>query len=797
MQRFLLGFCCGALLLSLPWPVAVGWPWLTAMLIGGAAVGWAVLASLLTRLGIHAGRVTVGAGLLLGTLWSVAAHDQALSARLDDRAGGDALALRVRIISDPVSLPGPPGQPPGLRFQARVVSPGNPAASAVADGLVVRLSWYGGPSVARGDVWALRAVLRSPWSYANPGGFDYERWLLGAGIHATGYVRSGTLEARSEPGALQRFRGFLLETLSNSELPRRGILLALLTGNSAGISEQQWDTFRITGTVHLMVISGLHVGLAAGLGFALGRWACLLWPPLALWLDGRKTGCVCGVALAAGYVAVAGAGLPALRALVMAAGLLALLAWGRNGALGRTLVLALATLLMLQPLAMHQQGFWLSFGAVAILLLTLGRRQGTTGRAGKLVRPQLALSLGMLPAVALFTGDVPWAGIPANLLAIPLVSVLVVPATLLGGVLAGPWPDAAALALWTADRVLAAVLLWLDWLARTPQASGAHAAHALLAAQAAALWWLLGPPRRHLPVLALCLALPFSPRASDLAHGEYRVTALDVGQGASILVDTRRHRLLFDAGPGFPSGFETGSSVVVPSVLATGSGTLDAMVLSHHHLDHVGGAAAVRRSLRVRRVLTTTPVEGSVDCHGHDWHWDGVSFRLLRVPRPAGASENDRSCILLVDDGRHRTLMAGDIGARVEALLLRALLAEAAACPGSINCDDSVVHANPVGPNPVGVHLMFAPQHGSATSSSPAMVRVLAPRLVFVNAGRNNRFGHPHPLVVRRYQDIGADLYQTGRHGALVWTSREPQRVVRWRADRGPFWRAQDEPPSG
>ncbi|MFU8814105.1 MAG: DNA internalization-related competence protein ComEC/Rec2 [Pseudomonadales bacterium] len=791
MQRFLQGFCCGALLLSLPWPAAPGWPVLVGFLVAGVLGSWFGLAVLMTRLGVRSGRLSLGAGALLGILWSISAHGQALASRHVDSPTGDAVAITIEVISEPVVLSGPAHQGPAIRFQARVAPPPTAAPrerarpGAIAYGAVVRLSWYGAPTVMRGDVWTLRAVLRSPWSYANPGGFDYERWLFAAGIDATGYVRTGTLQARPAPGPLQRFRGFLQQALGNSGLPRQGILLALLTGDSGGISEQQWDTFRVTGTVHLMVISGLHVGLAAGLGFAVGRWLCLLYPPVALWLDGRKAGCIGGLTLAAGYVSVAGAGLPATRALVMAAGVLALLAWGRNGALGRTLVLALATLLLLQPLAIHQQGFWLSFGAVGILLLTLGRRQGREGRVLGLLRPQLALSLGMLPAVALFTGDLPWAGVPANLLAIPLVSLCVVPATLLGGVLAGISPVAAAAALWVADRVLGVVLVWLDWLARAPPLNGAGAVQGLLLAQAAALWWLLGPPRRHLPVLALCLALPFAQRLPDLAPGEYRVMALDVGQGAATVIDTRRHRLLFDAGPGFPSGFETGSSVVVPSVLASGSATVNAMVLSHDHLDHVGGASAVRRGLRVQRLLATTPTADADSCHGHDWRWDGVRFRLLDLPRPPGASENDRSCVLLVDDGRFRTLLGGDIGARVEAVLLRALLAEQPACQQhSSSCDDAV-----------RVHLVFAPHHGSATSSSPAMVRVLAPQLVFVEAGRNNRFGHPHPLVAQRYQRIGARLYQTGRHGALVWRSGEPLRVVRWRQDRSPYWRSQEALP--
>jgi competence protein ComEC len=421
--------------------------------------------------------------------------------------------------------------------------------------------------------------------------------------------------------------------------------------------------------------------------------------------------------------------------------------------------------LVREPLVVHQQGFWLSFGAVAILLLVYRMRRRSGGALRELVRAQLALSVGMLPLVALTTATVPWTGVPANLLAVPVVSLAVVPVNLLGGTLAPLWPQAAELAFRLADLALGALLRWLEWLALAPAVPLAATGGALLVAQAGALAWLLGVPRRYLPVLAACCALPLAPRAPALDHGTYRVTALDVGQGTAVLVETRHHRLLYDAGPGYPSGFETGSAVVVPSLRATGRPRLDTVILSHDDLDHVGGARAVLASVPVAELLTGMPAQGGVSCHGRQWRWDGVDFRVLAVARPAAASDNDRSCVLLVDDGRYRALLAGDVGTAVERRLVRAL---------------------------PPVQLMFAPHHGSLTSSSPALVRVLRPAVVFVSAGRNNRFGHPHPQVVARYRQVGAQLHQTGRHGALIWQSDRPEAVVRWRRDRSPYWRARE-----
>lgn len=765
MQRLVLGFSVGALLLGVPWPMGESLPRRCLQACAVALLPVAGLTLREARRHGNPGRLVPVLGLLLGLGWSAWVHDGALSARLTGDSSG-AVAVTVRIVGAPEQAVPVPGRPRVVRFQARVLAQSG-ASRPDARGRRLRLTWYDPPPLAAGETWAVQAVLKQPWSYANPGGFDYERWLLGAGIQGTGWVRGGERQAGSAPAVLERLRGRLADTLRNAELRHGGVLLALLVGRTGAVPDGLWDVLRVTGTVHLMVISGLHVSLAAALGFAAGRWLCRLVPPLLLWLDARAAGCLLGALAAAAYVTLAGAGLPALRALCMGAGVLVLLAGGRTGRTGSLVLPALALLLALDPLAVHQQGLWLSFGAVAILLLTLSHRHGRTGRVADLLRAQVALSAGMLPLVSLLTGSLPLTGIPANLLAVPLMSLLVVPAALLGGLLLTFAPGAAGLALQAADAVLTVVLAWLEWLAQAPSVTASGGAPALLAAQLAALWLLRGVPGRHLPALLLCCLLPLAPRATGVAPGSFRVMALDVGQGTAVLIDTRRHRLLYDAGPAFPSGFETGSAVVVPSIRATGPAALDALILSHDDLDHVGGAAYVRASLSPRRVLAAAGTAGAKSCHGRRWRWDGVTFRVLRVARPAAASSNDGSCILLVDDGRIALLIAGDISSRVEAHLLRQLAAA-----------------------PLPVVLMFAPHHGSGTSSSTALVRVVSPRLVFVSAGRSNRFGHPHARVLERYAAVGARNFQTGLEGALIWQSSHPDRVVPWRRQRAPYWRA-------
>ncbi|MEQ8861367.1 MAG: DNA internalization-related competence protein ComEC/Rec2 [Pseudomonadales bacterium] len=764
MQRVVLGFCGGAMLLGLPWPGDVRLPLLLTL---GCALGLGLLLLVArpARSAVSAG----GLGLLIGLGSSACAHEAAFRARLDG-AGADAVTLLVRILTVPErSLA--PGQVPAARFQVRVIE--QPGLRAdISGGAVIRLTWYAAPDVRRGELWRLHARVKGPWSFANPGGFDYERWLLGKGIHGTGWVRDGERLAGAAPDALERLRQRVADAIRRLQPTHAGILLALLLGRADTMDDALWETLRTTGTVHLMVISGLHVSLATALGFAVGGLLCRLCPLLPLWLDARRAGCAVGALVAAAYIALAGAGLPALRALVMGLAVLLLLAGGRRCQPGGLLCLALLLVLAYEPLAVHQQGFWLSFAAVGLLLLTLARH-GRSGPVMVALRTQLVLSVGMLPGLALLTGTVPWTGIAANALAVPMMSLAVVPMVLLAGILLLAAPTPAGFLIGVVDCVLSALVSWLEWLAALPQPVVVATGSALLVAQAAALWWLLGAPRQHWPVLLLCLAAPLTPRTTGVAHGEYRVTALDVGQGTAVLVDTQYHRLLYDAGPAFPSGFETGSAVVIPGLGATGPLALSALVLSHDDVDHVGGAAAVRAALAPSVVVQGMPGDSAdtapsvgVGCHGRSWTWDGVNFRFLDVVRGPRATDNDRSCVLLVDDGRRHALLAGDVSARIEGRLLRPL-AEIAP-----------------------LALMFAPHHGSNSSSSTALVRVARPRLVFVSAGRGNRFGHPHPDVVSRYRRLGARIYQTGVDGALVWRSSAPAAVLRWRRDRAPYWRA-------
>ena len=800
MLALLSGFAAACMLLALPWPLKflpsqwfTQWPGAWELLAGSALAitfGWSAW-SRMFRFGTPVDRprlrpLQLAAGLLLGLGWSGWHHLQALHARVVLPPGSEPVWFEAEVVGEPVELLAPAGRGPVIRLQVRVngsaQSPRQIRRSpdehpALRSGTTLRLTWNEAPAVRHGDRWRLLASVNGPWGYANPGGFDFERWLFGQGIQGSGYVRSGERIRAGSVTKISRAREVLANFIAGLELDHPAILLALLTGSRTGIGAGQWDLFRRTGTVHLMVVSGLHVGLAAVFGHLSGqllvRLLAFVFSPLLLWVDARKAGAICGSVCCTAYLLLSGSGVPAQRAWLMALPLLLVVAWGRRIRPGPILVLAVVLLLLADPLRVHLQGFWLSIAAVALLVLAfnglqLARRQGRSW-VRDLIRSQWVIGIGLAPLLVGLTGAFSLTGFPANLLAVPLVSFAVVPLVLLGSLLVHPLPDVAALLFGLADWLTEMLLTWLIWLAEVPVLHLSVGLWQLLIAQVAGVFLILGSQRQAWPLLGLGILLCLTTSSERLPPARFRVVALDVGQGTAVLVDTARHRLLFDAGPAYPGGFETGSAVVVPSLVSTGVPAVDALVLSHDDLDHIGGAAYVRRNVTVQAVYSSFPGEDQLECHGRRWQWDGVDFRLLRVRRPAAASDNDLSCVLLVTAGDQRLLLAGDVGVAVEGHLLRLL----------------------DGP----VTLMFAPHHGSASSSSRALVRVANPRNLFVSAARGNRYGHPHPEVIRRYQEIGARIYQTGRQGALVWRSDAPDSVLRWREDFAPYWRSQEPAP--
>lgn len=630
----------------------------------------------------------------------------------------------------------------------------------------LRIAWYDGPPVNSGERWRLAIKLKRPAGLLNPHSFDYNAWLLAQRIGATGTVKDGQRisEARWawRDGIRQRLQAVDAQG-------RNGALAALVLGDGGGLARDDWQILQDTGTVHLLVISGQHVGMLAGVVYLLisGLARYGLWPSRLPWLPWA-----CGLAFAAalGYGLLAGFDVPVRRACVMIG--LVLLWRRRFRHLGAwwPLLLALNAVLLMDPLASLQPGLWLSFGAVAILIFTFGGRLGPWRWWQTWTRAQWLIAIGLCPLLLILGLPISVSGPLANLIAVPWVSLVILPPALLGTVLL-PIPYVGEGLLWLAGGLI-------DWLFTGLESVAGHIP--AWVPEAIPVWvWVMatlgallllmprGVPMRPLG-WPLLLLLVFPPRPL-LDEGLADVWQLDVGQGLAILVRTRHHTLLYDTGPRF-GDFDLGERVVLPTLRKLGVNSLDMMLISHADADHAGGARAVARGLPVTQVISGDPsalpaeLQAGACETGKQWTWDGVSFELWQWQ--SATDRNQKSCVLQVEANGERLLLTGDIDTAAERVLLDSPLA-------------------------VPTEWLQAPHHGSRSSSSPALLAALQAKAVLISRGNGNSFGHPHPTVIARYQKRGMAIHDSADQGAIrlllgrfepPWTMRQEQR----------FWRAVD-----
>jgi len=702
-------------------------------------------------------------GLVL-TLWQAR---RALDERWPAERHGEVLTVQGRVSSLP-EAGHDPRKPEQKVWRFRF----DPEA---AEGLPrhLRVSWYRTQEPVRaGECWRLELKLRTPRGSMNPGGFDYEGWLLREGIGATATVRDAS--RCGEGGGLlalrQRLRDAIEAWLPGH--PAAPMVAALTLGDQSGLRDADWETFRLTGTSHLVAISGFNIAIVATLGFLLGRWLWTLWPPLLLRLPAQKAGWLVSGLFAVAYGAVAGFEAPVARATLMALFVIVAGFANRLGQPSRVLALAWFAVLLSDPLSVTSPGLWLSFGAVAAIFYVGGGRLAPPHWLRALVMLQLMLTVVLLPLTLHFFHGLSWPAPLVNLLAVPAFALLT-PLLLLAMLLAALWPAAGLPLLgWSADA-LQWLRLGLEAAAQWPQAwiawSPAWPALLLALLGAVLLFAPRGLPLRPLALLCF-LPLAFPPSQAPQA-GRFELAALDVGQGLAVVVRTANHSLLYDAGPAFDEGFDAGESVVVPYLLGRGVHRLDRLLLSHRDNDHAGGVAAVLRRLSVSEQYGTP---GGAPCaDGRRWTWDGVSFEILHPPQAeVGGSDNNRSCVLRIEAGGQVALLTGDIERAAEQDLLRRHR-------GRLRAD-----------------VLLSPHHGSRTSSTPDFVAAVRPRLVIHPAAWRSSFGHPRPEVVERYAGAGARQWITGVEGMVrvelpELADRPP---ARWRRLAGRWWNAPAEP---
>ncbi|WP_207286277.1 DNA internalization-related competence protein ComEC/Rec2 [Pseudomonas sp. FW300-N2A2] len=628
----------------------------------------------------------------------------------------------------------------------------------------MRLAWYDGPPVNSGERWRLAVKLKRPAGLLNPHAFDYDAWLLAQRIGATGTIKDG--ERLRE--ARWAWRDSIRQRLQTVDAQgRTGALIALVLGDGAGLSREDWQVLQDTGTVHLLVISGQHIGLLAGVVYLLiaGLARYGLWPNRLPWLPWA---CALAFAAALGYGLLAGFEVPVRRACVMIG--LVLLWRLRFRHLGAwwPLLLALNAVLLLDPLASLQPGFWLSFAAVAVLIFTFGGRLGPWRWWQTWTRAQWLIAIGLGPLLLVLGLPISLSGPVANLLAVPWISLLVLPPALLGTLLL-PLPYVGEGLLWLAGGLI-------DWLFKGLGLMAGQLPAWVPVAIPLSIWALgmlgaflllmpRGVPLRPLG-WPLLLLLVFPPRPL-LPEGIAEVWQLDVGQGLAILVRTRHHTLLYDTGPRF-GDFDLGERVVLPALRKLGVSELDLMLISHADADHAGGARAVANGLPIKLVLSGDPLALPAELHadacesGQQWTWDGVRFQLWQWP--SAMDRNQKSCVLQIEANGERLLLTGDIDSAAERALLDSPLA-------------------------VPTDWLQAPHHGSRSSSSMALLTALQPKAVLISRGNGNSFGHPHPTVMARYKKRGMEIHDSAEQGAIrlhlgrfhpPWTMRQERRF--WRS---------------
>ena len=797
------------------WP----WPWVWASL--AVAMGLACAALGLRRM---AQRSEMGAifhalvCLLAALLLSLASVNARCQLQALDRLSPELEGRDLQVQGVVASLP--LRNSTGLRFRLKVLS-ASLDGQAVKVPPLVDLGWYqreaAGPmegmpfdSLSAGDHWQFTLRLKAPHGSLNPRGFDAELWMWEQGVMASGSVRNGPRDAvpvrlqsswqypvaQLRQGVRERIYRQLRATgpasLQESAHNAAGVIAALVMGDQAAIERSDWDVFRATGVAHLMSISGLHITLFAFVAGALIGWLWRLtarWGlPLCLRIPSAYASLLGGVLLATLYALFSGWGLPAQRTVIMLAVVGVLRLTGNRWPWPWVWGLALFGVVLADPWALLQAGFWLSFVAVGVLFATdMGQRTNVDDSQTNLVRKtkmhqmslgvfttlkgllreQWVVTLALTPLSMLFFGQVSVVGLLANLLAIPWVTWVVTPLAMAGVVWAPLWTVAAS-----ALQPLASLLAWMaSWPGASlsvPMPPVSLAMAAIVGGAIVVMRWPWSLRSLGLPLMlpALLWQVP------KPVPGQFDLWAADIGQGNAVLVRTAKHALLYDAGPQYSAESDAGQRVLVPLLSQFGA-RLDRVLLSHRDMDHTGGAPAVLAS-QAQADLWSSLEQGHrlealrsvTRCHaGQRWEWDGVRFEILHpdlTEYGPQAHSNALSCVLRIDNGQQSALLVGDIEAAQEAKLVRNGLQRA--------------------------DILLVPHHGSKTSSTPDFLDAISPRWALLQAGYRNRYGHPAAQVMARYEARAIAVIASVPCGAAHWQSAMPSQVDCERVLQRRYW---------
>ncbi len=639
----------------------------------------------------------------------------------------------------------------------------------------IQLNWYHPTKLPKvGEQWRFRVKLKPPHGSLNPGGFDYEAYLYEKGIRAKGYVLN---QADSAVRVAPAQGVYLRESLAQHLTPLfeqsrfQGIFRALVYGDKDAIHKDDWQLLRQTGTVHLMVISGLHIGIMAAFGFAL---FALIWRGLIRWLGWHWVmatprlvfGSVGAILIATLYMSLAGYSIPTQRAWMMVVVVAGLIIMRRQFQPWSALALAAALILLWHPSSVMSSGFWLSFVAVAIIFKVLSFAKIRQAPAWqKMLWVQLSLTLGMIPILAGFYQQFAMGSLIANLIAVPFVSLVGLPLLFLTVALSFISFDLAQwmmsfheqlwqLLWWGLNGVAESFEFWQTGQLSFIEVAAIYGGIALLVAlgrrSLSTGWKAIGGS-----VVVLGLVWMVWP-SSQLALGEVRMTVLDVGQGQAIVFETRNETIVYDSGPKWGEQFDGAQLAILPYLKSQRRQQLDLLIVSHSDQDHAGGTASLWDNLTILdfvsgqadRLNQQQPQWNVRPCeNGQAWLFSEVKFEILSPEKGENRprEDNDASCLLKVSTSQASILVPGDLTEKMERQL--------------VDKQASQLKAD----------LLIAGHHGSQTSTSQAWLEMVSPKEVVISSGFANRFDFPSLTVIDRLKHQQIPWRNTACDGAIQY----------------------------
>ena len=636
-----------------------------------------------------------------------------------------------------------------------------------------RLSWHSPDWILKqGQRVQLLVKVKPSHGLANEGGFHYQQWLFSQKIQATGYVKPSDINALIEDRL--SVRQHLLDNILSYGLDEERWLVALSLGYRGLLEKSDWYMLQVTGTAHLVAISGLHMAVVAALSYFMSFSllnVLVLFRLLKANLPMRKMALIISLGFCLFYAYLAGFSVPTVRAWVMMFVVSTLMMLSQSWSKTQCLLVLMVVVILLFPLSLYGISFWLSFLAVIIILYSLWcfpigvSKNRQWQKWVSTVRLQFVLSLFMFPLLVWQFSMLSISAPFINLIAVPLVTIFLVPISVASSFIALLSPQVAEYGFVLVDTLLEYCVGALGYLSDLPFS----------------YIELVRPPAYVLGSLFVFLIIVFLPRLpvpryllflwlfplvaffyEDEQEG-WQVDVLDVGQGLSVLVSHDGSHILYDTGPSFPSGFNTADAAIIPLLKSRGIETIDLLIISHNDNDHAGGQSILLSAMNVKEVIS------SEDSCFNGWNrqFGELRFEALWPEAPMSADENESSCVVKVSDSHHSLLLTGDIDKRVERKLIK-------------------LHSDKL-----RSELIVVPHHGSNSSSSVAFIRQVSPRYAVFSQGFLNRWRFPRPEIVDRYANERVSMFSTSDAGQISFSFKSTQtNISLFREDKYPYWYA-------